>query len=362
MSGELPDVLAAFEEIAPLGAVARFERGSLRSDGGHLQGVGVVDERTLAISTSASEGAAVAMIEWPERAGFGLGRVTRHVIVGRDPFLHAGGLQITDGILAVGVEDSEAHERSSTVFLDVADPAAPALLDHLGFDRPPRGEPRVEKRWTAGAVGLARHGDVYLLAVGSWDSAQIDFYVSNLGDLRDPACRFRPVAEWDSRSADRSDWIDRSYGSYQSLHVLVEATGATFVAAGNRNRIGEDWIDLFSVELSEETEPKVVKVAKRHLTCREGASFRWGGGFVTVDGVLHAIATGRDLEPSTTVNAFVGGGGARYVVNTRTGTIHSLLDPCPYVARMTPDHLLTTNDPTAGTERCGFCFPEPVDA
>ena len=70
MSGLLPDVRAAFEAIAPVGAVARFRRGAWRSDGGHLQGVGVVDERTLAITTSGTAGAAVVFMIGSTKLGF----------------------------------------------------------------------------------------------------------------------------------------------------------------------------------------------------------------------------------------------------------------------------------------------------
>ncbi|MGI9646422.1 MAG: hypothetical protein ACR2O6_14035 [Ilumatobacteraceae bacterium] len=364
MSSTLLDVRAAFGEIARLGAITRFRPGTWTLDGGHLQGVGAVDERTLALSASSKAEATVAFVEWADRIGFGTGTSIGHVVVGDRTLHHAGGLQIADDVLAVGVEAGEV--RSRVVFLDVADANAPSLIDHLAFERPGPGQAPENKRWTAGAVGLTRRGHGYLLVVGSWDSAQLDFYestggASDGGELRDPGCSFRHVSAWDSDGADRTGWKDGNYGAYQSVNLIMSTTGGVFFVAGNRNRSGEDWIDLFSVDLSDPAAPRVAKEDKRHLTCRDDASFRWAGGLVVDGEDLHAIAAEKNLHSLTTVNAFIGGGGLRFVVNRRSGVVHSLLDPCPYVGRMSAANRVPTDDASEGSEWCDYCFPERAD-
>ena len=167
--------------------------------------------------------------------------------------------------------------------------------------------------------------------------------------------------QWDARTADRRNWKDRNYGSYQSLNLVLSTAGDVYFVAGNRNRGGHDWIDLFSVDLSRRPARRVVKVDNRHLTCRDGASFRYAGGVLVDDGDLHAIAAESDLHPRTTVNVFVGGGGLRYVVNRRSHVIHSLLDPCRFVGRLRPINRLLTDDDTLGSEWCDFCFPDRAD-
>ena len=204
--------------------------------------------------------------------------------------------------------------------------------------------------------------------VGSWDSVELDFYRSTSNDLRDTNCRFGHVADWSRDLADRSSWVDDTWANYQSLNLVVSGDGRQFVIGGNRNAAGEDWIDLYEIELTLPPARRVTKVAKRHLTCRDGASFRWAGG-IAVDGtLLHAIATERDLHERTTVNIFYGPGGTfgdvsenRYLANTRSCKTHSLLNPCPWVDEISLRNRLPTDVQLDGYEWCDFCFPGHAD-
>ena len=361
-------VLEAFDAIQTVAAVSRFARASTSLTGGHLQGVGRVDPHTLAISTSGDHRATVMFVRWEDRTGTGDGEIITTVAVGQHPLDHAGGLQIADDVLAVGVEDNGAKDRSRIVLLDVADPASTTSLDHLAFDRPADGQTRTVKRWTAGAVGLTKTGTGHLLVVGSWDSADLDFYRSTGDDLRSTACRFRHVATWSSDRADRSSWVDDTWASYQSLNLVTSDDGRQFVIGGNRNARGEDWIDLYEIELALPAARRLTKVAKKHLTCREGASFRWSGG-IAVDGtLLHAIATERDLHRLTTVNIFSGRGDAfgddvetRFVANTRSRRTHSLRKPCPWVDGISLRNRRPTDVQLDGYDWCSFCFPARAD-
>jgi len=365
-----PDsVLRAFESIQTVAALSRFERGSITLGSGHLQGVGCVDRGTLAISTSGRTRASVLFVAWPDHVGSGDGEIIGTVTVGRRPLDHAGGLQISEDVLAVGVEDNEAKNRSRIVFWDVADPRAASPLRHLAFDRPGDGQAPLVERWTAGAVGLAEASDGHLLVVGSWNSADLDFYRSTRKDLRDPTCRFLHVADWSSDHADRGSWVDDTWANYQSLSVVISHDGRQFIIGGNRNAAGEDWIDLYEVDLNLPSARRLTKVAKKHMTCREGASFRWAGGIVAVGEILHAIATERDLHEHTIVNLFPGRGSGfgragetRFLANTRSRQTHSLLDPCPWVDKISPRNRRRTDAQLDGYRWCDFCFPERVVA
>jgi hypothetical protein len=196
-------------------------------------------------------------------------------------------------------------DRSRVVFLDVADPTAVRALDHLGFDRPGDGQVPTLKRWTAGAVGLARVGARAMVVVGSWDAAELDFYRATRRDLADPGCSFKHVAQWARAGADTSTWIDNNWGAYQSLNLVVWKR-RVFLVGGNRNDDGEDWIDLYEVDLAAAPSRRLTKLARRQMSCRDGASFRWSGGIVIDGTMLHALATERDLDDHTSVNLFWG--------------------------------------------------------
>ena len=361
-------VLEAFDSIQTVAAVSQFARASTTLTNGHLQGVGCIDPKTLAISTSGEYQALVIFVGWQDPIGTGDGEIIGTVAVGHHPLGHAGGLQIADDVLAVGIEDARAKDRSRIVLLDVTNPESATSLDHLAFDRPADGETRAVKRWTAGAVGLARTATGYLLVVGSWDSAELDFYHSTSHDLRNPTCRFRHVATWSSDRADRSSWVDDSWASYQSLNVVTSHDGRQFMIGGNRNADDEDWIDLYEIELTAPAERRLTKIAKKHLTCRSGASFRWSGGIAAASTQLHAIATERDLHERTTVNIFYGPDGtfgnvgeSRFLANTRTRQTHSVRHPCPWVDKIALRNRRRTDVPLDGYNWCDFCFPERAD-
>jgi hypothetical protein len=356
-------VVDAFNSIQTVPAVSAFDRGTTTLIGGHLQGVGRLDQRTLAISASGTSHAEVFFVSWPERIGIGEGSIGDTLVVGDAPLDHAGGLQIAEGVLAVGIEDDRAKDRSRVVFLDVGDATSVRTLHHLAINRPAAGQVPKTRRWTAGAVGLARVGARAMVVVGSWDAAELDFYRATRRVLADRGCTFEHVAEWARDDADTSTWVDDNWGKYQSLN-LVASKSRLFVVGGNRNDDGEDWIDLYEVDLGQVPSRRLTKVAKRHMTCRDGASFRWSGGIVADGTVLHALATEKDLHDHTSVNIFYGPGGAsgdghraRFVANTRARTLHSLADPCPQVARITLENRLPTNVEFPGYKLCHRCFP-----
>jgi hypothetical protein len=298
-------VLEAFGRVATTPTTLRFPSGGLDLGDGHLQGVGLIDARRMVVSASGPR-ATLLRIDWPTQIGLGPARAT-WCVVGERPFDHAGGLQICDGIIAVGIE----HAQSSEVWFIDAEGMDP--LRHLTLRRPSRGRGE-GGRWTAGAVGIVRNGPRLLLAVGSYDSDQIDFYRSSVGDLRDPRCRFRRFKSWDKDASNRHAWVDRSWGSYQSLNLL-EHQGRMYLAAGCRcggdggQLGGADWLDLYAVHLARPSEHCLVKIARRRLRCTDGASLRWGGGVASLGGTLHAVATERSLRPRSTFNVFAGPGG-----------------------------------------------------
>ena len=360
-------VKEAFGWIGTVGQVSKFRRGATTLEGGHLQGVGLVDIRTLAISTSGHDEARVLFVAWDERIGSGTGSIVGELVVGTIPLDHGGGLQIADGVLAVGTEDNDDKDRSRVVFHDVTEAPASTELAHLAFDRPGPGQAAEHKRWTAGAVGMGLVGNSYLLVVGSWGSDELDFYRSTGPDLRDPTCRFRHVADWSEDDADTGTWIDDNWASYESLNLIIGTDDRVFLIGGNRSN-GRDWIDLYEVDLDAPRSIRLTKLAKRHLTCRDGASFRWSGGIATDGTVLHAVTTERDLHNRTTVNVFNGPGGLsggaskfRFLANTRTRETHSLIDPCPWVVKISLANRLPTDGRPAGFGWCDFCFPERAD-
>jgi len=160
---------------------------------------------------------------------------------------HLGGLQAAGDFLAVGYERYQNRDggTSKILFYDIADIAAPVMLHHLTITRNRAGQ-------TGGAVALIPLGDRWLVLVANWDAVRLDFYLSNAGDLRDPATRFSTSPLWTWSQATHGlapGSIDNRWGWYQNVNLFGEV-GATprleglwFVG------LYEDWADLYRLEL-----------------------------------------------------------------------------------------------------------------
>ena len=361
-------VTHAFEWIPAAPVVAAFDHGGARLVGGHLQGLGVVDERTVLVSASGDREAKLFVVEWPRVVAEGRGQVVAEHVVGDHPLTHAGGLQIASGIAAVGVEDDDAQDSSTVRFFDLADPRQLIPIEHLELQRPAAGQPPRRRRWTAGAVGLTRVHERHLLVVGSWDSADLDVYRSTRSDLRDPACRFRFVADWSRSGADTNTWIDDNWSKYQSLNLLAEADRVFLVGGSNGPRESE-WIDLFELDIEQDRRQRIRKIAKRRLIGRDGASFRWAGGISAGAASLHAFSVSRDFDELPVINAYPGPESVidrehatSYLANTRTREVHSLVDPCRWTGRVQVQNRRQVDVLPDGYRWCEHCFPGAADA
>lgn len=303
-------VIDAFDWIGKEGKKFTFPGKNINLDGGHFQGVACLNNQTLAISTSSNSVAKVYIFEWHPTIGQGEGVLVKEIVVGNSPFDHAGGIQISNQVLAVGVEDFNGKKKSKVKFFDLRNPKLPKELVHLEVYR--TGD--VEERKTAGAVGLLKLREKYLMIAGSWNSGTIDFYYSNKSNLFDQNCKFELCASWEKNEVDNYDkWIDKNWGGYQSLN-LVSFDNATIYLIGGHIDV-RNWIDLYRIEFVS-TKVRLVKVKKRPLTCSDNTSFLYAGGIFFDGTFLHAVATEKNPHEKTSANLFEGPGGISNTTNS----------------------------------------------
>lgn len=249
-SGQLEDVLKAVENIDTSSPhELHFDLGGDKlPEGGHLQGVqwfkkGAQD--FLILSGSGESFSYFVTIDLEDAAG-NTASLSRLLDA---PFRHAGGLQVLDGrFAAVGIEDNQAKDKSKVWIVDLATAES---LEHLAplvaIDR--RGE---IERSTAGALAITQIRDHHLLIVGTWDSATLDFYESNGHPLDDADCEFTKGETWSAAHADRSDWSDPQFGSYQNINLITDRKGRCFLAAFCREG-DDDLLDLYELKLDDDT-------------------------------------------------------------------------------------------------------------
>jgi hypothetical protein len=260
--------------------------------GGHLQGV-QLREGKLYVSGSSDRVAYLTIFAMQEAELKFIGTKK----LGEKPMNHAGGFQLADNWLAIGIEDPISRRESQVQLIDVSTSksfsAPPAFVLHR------KGQ---QGRSTAGAVALLRRKDHLLLAVGSWNSTVIDFYISNGLDPYAADFNFKLWTSWDSREALRKTWTDRDYGSYQSIQ-LTSDSGVVYLSGfcldGKINRV-----DVFQLNTKADPYTLVQKIGSTEFPCQEGLSFRYGAGYDFEEKKPRVLVINHDLWPETVVQLF----------------------------------------------------------
>ncbi len=261
--------------------------------GGHLQGV-QLHNGTLIVSGSSKAYGYLAFFQLigGEFKFLGLKKLAQ------DPLNHAGGFQLADNWLAVGVEDPVGKRESVIQIIDVS--------SFKNISAPPVYTLRRKGEWkysTAGAVALLKRDNHLLLAVGSWDCTTIDFYRSNGTDPNAAEFQFAKWTTWDSREAIRKNWVNKSYGSYQNLQLTEDSTGV-YISGFYRSRNGANKIDVFRLLIDKDPYNLMKKAATYSVQCTSDVTFRNGGGFTQFFDVPSIIAVGHNLQPKTKVQIF----------------------------------------------------------
>ena len=199
-------------------------------------------------------------------------------------FNHIGGIQIAEDILAAGYErlESGATGTSVVLFYDVRDAASPAALDHLTIDRTSTGD-------TAGAIGLCRDGDTWLLLVANWDSERLDFYRSSGDDLFAVGTRFAPAGSWQLGADGFGEGsIDERWAAYENINLFADADGLLWFVGMHTSflkssksigLLNADRADLYQLSIDSSDITVTKRASKRFYRNGEGPRFRYGSGF-----------------------------------------------------------------------------------
>ncbi len=274
------DVVKAIEAINPNSPTRLdFRVPSGLPEGGHLQGVQWINQdsqEALLLSGSSNTLAYLLRIPIGESNALTATLIKLH----DEPLRHAGGFQILGNrFLAVGLEDNHIKDTSEVWLM------SGQHLSQTPMIRIKRQGP--VKRSTAGAVALADD----LLMVATWDSSTIDFYHRNDVSLGAPGCEFKLRETWVAAEADRADWKDAEYGSYQNINIVTSSGKRHYLAgmclSGDQNRL-----DLFELRLGKEVPlpRRLRKVASKIFHCQETTFLAGAGLRKREDGRLQLYA------------------------------------------------------------------------
>ncbi len=280
------NVPEAFNAIATTPLLLHLKNNAVKiPSGGHLQGIQSISDSTLIIT--ASSGSFSYYLAAKPGATSNDWQISKLQKITPKPFRHAGGCQVNEGRLIVGVEDNVAKNKSEIIMISFND-SLHEISRHIIAHR--QG---VVKRSTAGAVGFTKTKTAQtLVAVGDWDSRNIDFYISrNAADtLFDSLTTFHAP-------------VSQKWCSYQAINLLTDTAGNIYLIGfgldGLNNRA-----DLFKVELDNNA-ATLNLISARNFKCRGEAGFRYGAG-ICVSGKqsLTIYTCARNVGRRLAVNIF----------------------------------------------------------
>ena len=204
-----------------------------------------------------------------------------------EPYRHAGGFQIMDDLLAVGIEDNEAKDKSLIQMYRILNAEKGELKLLQQIER--KGK---YKMMTAGSLALTQMGIYLYLCVGNWDNHDLDLYRLPLNKLESPNQEFERVASVNSEELDRSNWVEKSWFSYQNMNFFRKGGGFYMAAMAEERLGGKQLLDIFACKVEQE-DLGLEKVFHQSFSKKGDAGFRWGGGvFVDENGKIQIMACG----------------------------------------------------------------------
>lgn len=254
----------------------------LNEEGGHLQGIQVHSsggKEAFVLSGSSSTYAYYLTVN--DR------KVQEVVELDQVPFKHAGGFQLADGYLAIGIEDDEARNKANVLIFE----ADGEIKEHASWSIAREG---AEMRSTAGCVAVARQGDEVLVVVGDWDARHLDFY--KLDPNRKGESPAAPFATLTIADLPRGSWVESTWHSYQNINLLSDRDGSLYLVGLASNWQKQNIADLFRLSPKGNTY-ELTKVASRNFPAHADVQFRAGAGIRQLeDGTLQVLACSDHVE------------------------------------------------------------------
>ena len=322
----VPDVIASANTIHRHGDIMGYHMGSYPdvSSSDHWQGIQRLpviagtglDGRYLVVSSDHADFSRYAVVKMASRSTGGARLRSNRLSYGTNTWdvtppssdvvaytgtisslrRHASGIQTIGRYLLVPAEDNDDVYNAQAFFYDMANPLAPVHVWGYTLIHPDAG---------GGAIAKLDDGH-YLMAIARYDADVLDFYLSSNPSITAPGWSL--LDTWYKSEIQCAPGMDCSWGSYQAINLVTDATGTLYLVASHRTILGSnDWVDTFRLDISGNGTSTVTKVAKRNLVCSAGYPRQCdllaaGGTYVDDNHQLMYYATEHDNDgPGGTV-------------------------------------------------------------
>lgn len=251
--------------------------------GGHLQGIQKYSQGKkdyYFLSGSSANSSYLGLIAREEK------EVLRIKKLFDAPLRHAGGFQICQNYLAIGVEDNVERNRSKVCIYDISGVPDFSTIPVYTIERSGTFE-----RATAGCVALTRLNSNWLLVVGDWNTRHLDFYISEDLEIANGFTLEKTIVVND---IDRKDWSDGEWLPYQNINLFISDSSLFLCGLGISQ--GKNTMDIFKLGSRYENNFHLRKLARYQME-NTGGSFSWAAG-VAIDETFpwQIFSTERNLQ------------------------------------------------------------------
>lgn len=227
-----------------------------------------------------------------------------------EPYRHAGGFQIFDNYLAVGIEDNYKRTSSLIRIYNISgsknDWSQPFYTIHRAGDF---------EMFTAGAVGMTQYNDEILLAVANWNSIKIDFYACPSTDFYSGVGEFHQIASLIPSEVSTINWSDSAWWSYQNINLFTDAKEGLYLVGFARDDKDQNRADVFRVNFADRIPERerdlnlkrniqLQKILTKSFKCISKTDFRAGAGLSIIEGTLVMVSSPYQIESNTSLNSF----------------------------------------------------------
>lgn len=297
-------VISSFHNLGSTPQAISFQNDlPVNNDGGHIQGIQPYsykgDEYVIVTGSSSTESYYAVLQNGEEKKVISVNTILEK------PFKHAGGFQIHQNLMAIGIEDNEARNVSKVYIYQIDDP----------YHLPEKPKKIIERageyeRATAGAIGITIYQDQLLVMAGDWSSRHLDIYTCPLNTWENDQTQFEQVASVTAADIPKDnwvnpDWVDPEWLAYQNIN-LINWQDTLFMVGLGANQKGEDVADLFQIEETDLQDFHFKKIASQKFEHTEETSFRWAAGISwnTENGIESIISSTAHIEETFLVHEY----------------------------------------------------------
>lgn len=268
----------------------------INNNGGHLQGIQFFekDEQKYVFMSGSSDSCSyLVRVKLGEK-----NEVVSVIDLMEKPFKHAGGFQIFENYLAVGIEDNEKKDKSKVCIYDVLTPENFKIQPLAIINR--NGE---SKRSTAGCVGITSFQDKILVLVGDWDTQHLDFYLSTSGNLKNAG--FNLISTINTNNISKNGWSDKNWWPYQNINIFKgNKENEWFLIGLGQNKKGDNLADLFLCEADSMGSFSLQKIQSKTFHTSNNCSFKAAAGAGFANHKLKIISCEYNLKTNSYFNLF----------------------------------------------------------